>query len=498
MANIYKEQAKAVRTPSPLDTGVMKHFDKKRREGLDIVGKTADFLMDQQEKEDNAITAQVETAAMQVYKNGYTLHGDQPEEYTKFVAEGLEKIYTNIPDSKSKHRAMAKVSIAGSGYNAKVQKNHSDNMQKIRVEKIKDNTFSSIESAKAGLSGLFSAQDVNLSPEQRLVQAQAFDDAQIPLYNAYQQRYAQDTNGNFVYNAAERATIEDAWENRGSHAVLDYVGDNITNNRAGTIELVDDLINNKQEIMEQYNISEEAFAKTINNAQKIIKGQTTRQDLEKAESVQLVNNAVVKDMEIGADGKVGNPEYDNIDKLVATYKQLQESEKFTAKEGRKKLAQNKGKVSRAIIKHIEDGADLTFDRNFIQKSVFKTKPNVGEVAVMQINENIDKFKRTMAYQKLDKDLQDEIKADMYVEVLGGLQAAEGIELKDNDDPAEIQAAKKIAVGSYYRQIEGVVGYKPFVKDPDSPESVRMAYENALMQHDNNMALNNIRQRLGLK
>ncbi len=497
MANIYTERAKTVRTPQQLDTGLMEGFERKRQQGLDIVGKSIEHAEAQQAAEEKSLMDQTETSAMQVYKNGYTIHGDNQQEYAKFVGEGLEKIYAEVPDSREKARIMAKVGIAGTGYNARVQKNAMDNREKLIVEREKDNTFASIDSAKAGLSGLFASQDTNLSPEQQIEQRQAFDDAQIPLFNAYQKRNNQDRNGNFIYSKPERALIEDAWENRGSYALLDYASDNITNNRNGVVELRNSLVENKKDVQERYNISDEQFAKTLSGMDKIVKGQTTAEDLQKAESIQLVNSATVKDMEINVDGTVDNSEFANIDSMINVYKQLKASTTaYTTNTDREKLAKEKGKVSRAIIKDIEDGANLKDRRSGFQKFL-KRKPNVGETAVIEIDKNIEKLSQSYMFQQLDKDEQDNIKAGMYIEVLGGLQDAEEIDLKDNDNPKGKEIAKKIATGTYYKQIEGIVGYKVKASDPDNPESVKLAYDDALMQHSNKVELASIRARLGV-
>lgn len=499
MADIYKRQVQMQRKPSELDTAPMKYFDKKREEGGNLIQANAEFWQKKQEAEEKSVVTNLEKGANQVYKNAYTLYGHDPKEYKKFVKEGLDKLYTAVPDGRAKRQAMANVSITGSGYDTRVEKNWMDDQEMRRNAQYKDAMFMQVDNAKAGLSGLFAMQDENLSPEQRLAQAESFRDAQIPLMRAYKSRYAQDSNGNFIYSSAERATLADAWENRGRYALLDYAGDNITTNRKGVVTLRSGLVENKDTVMEAYDISEEQFAKTLDDMDKIIAGQSTAQDLMKAESMQVVNKAVVKDMKIEPDGKVGNKEYNNIDTMVGVFETLKGSERegaYASKADRLKIAEEKGKVARAIIYGIEEEVDLKHDRNWLQKT-FKVRPNVGETAVMHVNKNIDKLSQTMAFQNLDKDEQDAIKADMYVQVLGGLQKAENISLKDKDNPQAMEIAKATATDAYYRQIEGIVGGKPYVKNPDDPQSVRMAYEDALFQRNNEMAMSNIKYQLGI-
>lgn len=497
MADIYQERAKTVRRPSAPDTSIMKYMDKKREKGLSLVEQNAKFMVDQQVKEEQAIANNLEKAANQVYKNGYTLYGHQPKQYKEFIDKGLKEVYSAVPDSKAKSRAQANVSITGSGYNTRVEKNYMDDRESIRNEHAKDKTFMEMDNAKAGLSGLFAMQDNNLSPAQRLDQAKSFRDAQIPLFKAYNQRYRQDSNGNFVYSAPERAAIEDSWENRGRYALIDYAGDNITNNRKGVVELRSGLVENKERVQEAYDISDEAFAKTLTDMDKIISRQTTADDLRKVESMQVVNTATVKDVDVQADGSVGSKEYDNIDTLVGVFGQLKESERegaYASGADREKIAKEKGKIATAIIKQVEDGVDLKHDRDWYQKW---QRPNVGEVAVMHVNQNIDKLERTTAFQNLDADEKADIKAQMYVDVLGGLEEAEGISLKDKDNAQGMEIAKKVATGAYYSQIEAIVGEKPYVKNPDDPEEVRMSYENALYQKNNQLALSAIKYQLGV-
>lgn len=500
MGQIYKEQARVDRTPAPLDVSTMELFDNKRRAAIEKGQTSTDFLLKTQIQEQQSIADQTETAALQVYKNGFSLYGNDQAKYTEFVSTNLEKIYGELPDSQIKRSSMAKVSMTGSGYNARVEKNTMDQKEAVAKESFKKNTFTAIESSKAGLSSLFAAQDQNLSPVQRVDQIKAFQDAQVPLKNAFDNRYAQDSNGNFIYSAPERAMIEDSWESRGSYALLDYASDNIVNNREGVVALRNGILENKADVQERYGISDEKFASTLAGMDKIIKGQTTSADLAKVQGSQLVNRETVKDMEIQTDGTVDNNEYDNIDNLVEVWGQLKASESagvYTSATERKALGKEQGAVSRAIIKQVEDGVELTHKRNWFQKAT-KQAPNIGEVAVMEVNENIDKLENSMIFNNLSKDEKDNIKASMYVEVLGGLQQAEGITLSESDNPQASKVAQKIALGTYYKQVEGIVGSKPFVSTPDDPQSVKMAYDNALMQHDNEVSLNNIRQRLGAK
>lgn len=495
MADIYQKRAKAVRTPSTPDTRLMAAFDKKREKGLDMVKRQALFLTEQEDKAKKSVLTSLGKAANQVYKNGYTLYGNQPKEYKEFIDKGLSEVYAAVPDSKGKRVVQANVSIIGSGFNTRVQKNYMDNQEAIRNEQIKSKTFIEIENAKAGLSGLFAMQDNNLSPEQKLQQAEAFKDAQIPLFKAYNQRNRQDSNGNFIYSAPERAALEDSWNNRGRYAVLDYAGDNITTNRKGVVELRNGLVENKQKVQEEYDISDEDFAKTLSDMDKIISRQTTAKDLRKVASMQVVNTATVKDVKVKVDGSVGNKKYNNIDTLVGVFGQLKAAERegaYSSSSDRGKIATEKGKIAVAIIKHIEDGVDLKDERGFFTKW---QRPNVGEVAVMNINKNIDTLEKTTVFQNLEQSEKDEIKAQMYVDVLGGLQKAEGISLDDKDNTQGLELAKKTATGAYYSQIESIVGHKPYVKNPDDPEQVRMAYENALYQKNNEMTLSAIKYQL---
>ena len=125
MAQIRREQAKAIRTPLAPDVDALKFFDKKRQEGLDIIEANTDFFLKKQVKEEQSIIDLTESKATQVYKNAATLYPADPVKYSEFVAKNIDTIWDSIPDSDAKTTAQAKVSIIASGYNARVQKNAS-------------------------------------------------------------------------------------------------------------------------------------------------------------------------------------------------------------------------------------------------------------------------------------------------------------------------------------------------------------------------------------
>lgn len=502
MAQIYKEQVREKITPSVPDTGLMSFFEKKRAASVEKLGRISDVLAKRMEKGEKSVGDNLEAKALQIYKNGYDLYNNNPPAYNKFTTGELKKLYATTPDSDIKTRAMAKVALTGSGYDAKVTRRYWDKQEKVANTRFKDATFTSMDSATEGLGSLFSASDNNLTDEQKVEQMQAFKDAQIPLWNAYQSRFKTDNNGNSIFTTAERALIEDKWDNRGSYAVLDYAGENIQTNREGVVALRNRLVEKQDELKKHLGIDDKAYAKTLNDLDKIIKGQTTAHDLKNSQIAQIVNTATVKDMEIAIDEKgvsIGNSKYDNIDTTVAVYRDLQQAERegaYTDKPDREKLAKEKGKVALAIISQVEDEVGLK------DKSATDWLPwgraNVGETAVISLKENISKLETSLIYQDLSDDEQSEMKANMYIEVLGGLQEAEGIELKDKNNPKSIELAKRISTGVYYKQIEALVGRKVVAMNPDDPASVRMAYDNALREYDNTKALAAIRSRLRLK
>jgi len=508
MAQIYKRKVKTVREPSVPDTGLMTAFEKKRAGAVEAIGKTAETIEKRLQKQEESIFDLLEAKALQIYKNGYDLYNNNVDEYNKFTTEELQKLYESVPDSDAKNKVMAKVAIAGSGYDAKVTRRHWDQQEKVANMRFKDATFTAIDSATEGLGSLFAASDNNLTDEQKREQMQAFLDAQIPLYTAYENRLATDSNKNPIFSAAEKKVIEDRWENRGSYALLDYAGENIQTNREGVVALRQRLVENKNEFQEQLGIDDKAYAKTLSDLDKIISGQTTAHDLKNAEIAKIVNSATVKDMEIGIDGDVGNKKYNNIDTTVGIYRQLEQAERegaYTSRADREKLAAEKGKVARAVIKQIEDEVGLKYRKGKRHRALeittlgmYKYRPNIGETAVAEVNKNLGKLETSLLYQDLTDDEKAQVKANMYIDVLGGLREAEGIELRDSSSPKGTELAKRVATGSYYKQIESLVGYKVVAEDPNDPASVKIAYDNALLQYDNKTALDAIRNRLQLK
>ena len=499
MPQIYKEQGKVIRQPEAPDTSLMQGFEKQRQGGLDALGKQVDqrrkqeaFEEKKQLSEEKSISTQLQTAAMQIYKNGYTLHENDPAEYEKFVGENLDKLYSKFPDSDAKVSAMAQVSIGGSGYNAKIQRKKADRELMVKNRGIRANAFTSNDNAQAGLGGLYSGQDNNLSPEDKATQKKAFEDSKMIIHKNYMSRYDQDVNGNYIFTAPERAALEEEWDKIGYNALIGYAGENIQSNRKGVVDLKNKMIENKEAFQKEHNVSDKDFDKAIKNIDKIVKGQTTQKELVKHENIQTVNNATLKDMDIQIDGSVVNDQYDNIDEQVAVYNQLQAGVSegaYASTTDREKIASQLGDVSRAIIKTVEDGAKLSdTGKWFID--------NAGEAAVKEINKNLDAISTSYLYRGRSENDKDTMKADMYVKVLGGLMQDKNFDIKGKNDPKAKAYAQSIALGYYYQAIDGILGYTPKAKDPDDPVSVKWAYDEAYFNKNREDSVNNIRQKLG--
>jgi len=500
MPQIYKEQGKVIRQPEAPDTSLMQGFEKQRQGGLDALGKQVDqrrkqvaFEEKKQLSEEKSISTQLQTAAMQIYKNGYTLHENDPAEYEKFVGENLDKLYSKFPYSDAKVSAMAQVSIGGSGYNSKIQRKKADRELMVKNRGIRANAFTSNDNAQAGLGGMYAGQDNNLSPEDKATQAKAFQDSKMIIHKNYMSRYDQDVNGNYIFTAPERAALEEEWDKIGYNALIGYAGENIQSNRKGVVDLKNKMIENKEAFQKEHNVSDKDFDKAIKNIDKIVKGQTTQKELVKNENIQTVNNATLKDMDIQIDGSVDNDQYDNIDEQVRVYGQLQSGiaeGAYSSTADREKIAKQLGDVSRAIIKTVDDGAKLS------ERTYRWTPDNAGEAAVKEINDNLDSISNSYKYREMSKNEKDALKADMYVKVLGGLMQDENFNIEGKNDPKANEKAKSIALGYYYQAIDGILGYTPKAKDPDDPVSVKWAYDEAYFNKNREDSVNNIRQKLG--
>ncbi|MCP3684170.1 MAG: hypothetical protein GY861_15925 [bacterium] len=499
MARIYKEQATTAFDPTAPDTRLMEAFTKERAGAVKQLGDIADIQLKRAEtiekanlKEEKSLADMTKSQALQVYKNAQITYPNDPQKYAEMVEKGLKTVYDAVPDSDAKTRVQAEVSISGSGYNARVNKSYQDKLETVRNDRIKKGTLDNADAAISNSGfGLVSA-DQNLTPEAKLQQAQAYEDARLTMLSAYNARNNKDNNGNLLLSPSQIADIEDKWENFGYYSALDYAGDNIATNRKGVVALRNFAKNNPAEYKEMYGVSDDTYAKTIRDMDKVISNQTTAQDLFIAQQARTENTGTFKAMEIKVVGDEieMNQEYNNLNDTIGllTNIKLAEKDGFYAEKSEQKLA-NKQKIalSKAINRQVDRQVGVEGQRNAISK-FFRKPANVGEVAYNQVNENITELSEMFALSASNDDDIEQVKADFYVQTLGKLQEA-GISLTDREDQKSKDIARKVANQTMISYVEGVTGEKVVVSEEDAnnPRMVRLAIQDTIRGVNNQLA-----------
>lgn len=530
MAQIYTEQQKVDRTPVAPDTSLITTSEKQIQGGLDALTKLDENQKDfeakqklweaqQAEKSQEELLTNYKNARLQIFQNASTIHSHNMAEYQKTTSEAVAKLDASIPDSKEKINVMASTNIDASGYTAKVQKNMMDSAEMRRVESIKENIFSSMLASKSGAGSLFDSMDKNLSPAQRAQALSAWKDSQIGLKRAYDMRNAQDANGNFMFSASERAKIKDDYENGLSNSVLDYAGDNVLSNRRGVENLRNELIKNKDTIIKQFGANEKKYQKTLSGLDSILSRNVTREHLQAKNDANVTNKATLTDMDIQLDGTVGNSAYNNLDSLVGVYTKLENDENngyYISPQERQKIAQYKAKVGKAIIKQAEGNPTLSSGKGWFGN-------NAGGVAVQAVNEKMKGFEGSYVFNSMTDDEKVAIKAKMYIETIGQLQMFEkldengkkrakeqlilmgikGAENLDNfklnsKEPYALELAKSLAQGSYYSQIEGMIGYRPDIPKDATIEDKNRIYKEHYFKYNNKASYDYLSELAGLK
>lgn len=536
MAQIYTEQQKVDRTPVTPDTSLITMSDKQKQGGLDALTKLDENQKDfeakqklweaqQAEKTQEEALTNYKNARFQIFQNASTIHSHNMSEYLKTTSEAVAKLDATIPDSKEKINVMASTNIDASGLTARVQKNMMDSAEMRRVESIKESAITGMMASRSASSSLFDSRDENLSPVQQKEALRAWQNSQIGITRAYNMRNAQDANGNFMFSASERAQIKDAYENRMGYAYTDYVNDNRNINPKAVERLRSQFINNKKEIMTELGIDEKTYQKVLKDGDGIISGKTTKEILQAKNTANIENYETLHSMKITADGKVENLEYNNLDSLVKVYTKLQDDENngyYTSPEDRAKIAKYKSTVGKAIIKQAEDNPTLSLGEK-TKTGILKSEKNAGSYAVDYVNQKIKGLEGSHVYNTMSNEQKVSIKAKMYIDTIGQLQRFEtmddvskkrmkeqlvmagvrGAESLNNfklssTEPYAIDLANSLAMGSYYSQIEGMIGYKPDVPKGATVEERDKIYRQAYFKYNGEASYNYLAELAGLK
>lgn len=238
-----------------------------------------------------------------IIKEAYESFPDNPTAFNEAVNKGFQKQIKAIPTEDDKLEFMANMEIAKSPYNTRVNTNFDEKMERIQKNTWKDFSRESVVRFSENASMFYTRKE-------------GWQDLLIPLKEAYDNVDELDKNGNYVLSAHERATVKDAWENKGFYGIVGWAGEMFQRTNFNELKKTRDYaLKNKGKFMEENGLTEQTYVKTLDALGKYIsgkpKGSSTVQGMQKLISLR----ARKKDMDISSTGVIENPEYYGVDKL---------------------------------------------------------------------------------------------------------------------------------------------------------------------------------------
>lgn len=493
MAQIYEEQVRVNRDPMAPDTGLMDYFEKGRKDAIGTIDHNIKVEFERRETQKQSLKDLTLMQAKQVYQNAATLYNNDTKKYSEVVTKGLETIYKAVPDGPEKINIMAEVSIFGSGYDTKVKRGELDKQENIWKTRQRDLTMQSSDAALQTLgTSMLVPSDVNTgkyTTQEYMNIAQSYKDSELQLKKSYDQRYMVDRNGNPIFSDSERAQLEDRWTNRGYYAVLGYAQNNVQTDYNGVVDTLDWLKANKDIAKQKYGYSDDVYAKTINTMDKIISGQMTPQQELQNTLVQVTDKAQYDALELKVDKTgnvvVKNNKMNNLTDTISVFSQMQANENAYVGPEKEKQYKQLAMVSQAVVDQVETKIGVKGDRWWIQKKLGIGTPNAGEIAITQVNNNLDTVISTMGIT--NKDDVNVLKATMYRDTMNELKAG-GVDLTGKQDP---EISRKVANNVYKKYVESVVGKVPY-KEGEDP---KLALNNALLQYKHNQSVNTVQNEI---
>lgn len=478
MAQIYQQRAMFDRAPSTPDTSVMSFFDEQRKASLKSVDQSMRIMVQRHAKEVQGLKDLSSKRALQVYKNAYEIFQDDPQGYKNAVKKGLNDIYEAIPDKDMRQRVADEVSIAGSGYDAKVIRNYNQKQESIANMYIRDAVFAQVGSAKENASLFYESINPNNADEEKAAYKKAYEGVQAVMLDASRKVGAVDSKGNPLFSASEREQLRDSARNFHKYAVLDYISDNVQSNPNGAEFIYNYMKNNKDEIKQTYNLTDEAYSETIKESRQILANEATSQEIFDRAQTRASIAGVYQEMEIKG-GKINNRKYNNLTATIELHQSILDAEAngdYIGFEG--DAEKKKGELANVIVNQVEGG------RKIKKRAWFGD--NAGEVAINKVNENITDIMPFIKALGVD---ETRLKAGMYARAIGGISRQQNISMTDKSKEST-EVARGLANAAMYEELDRYVGGMVQVdqeKARNNPAYVKNQYIFALAQLQNQQA-----------
>lgn len=234
--------------------------------------------------------------------------------------------------------------------------------------------------------------------------------------------------------------------------------------------------------MQQYGMSDAAYLSTINSMEKIIQGQVTPAQEIQNQIAMVTDKANYQALNLKKDKKtgeitVGNPQKNNLNETIGVYTQLRNNENNYI--DRDKYNRDVADITNVIVNQVEKKVGVSTKGGQKQFLFLKLgQANVGQVAVQQVNDNLNDVVSTLGIT--DPDQINRIKADMYIDTISQLQTAQ----VDLNGKQNLDVSRKVANSAYLNYVERVVG------KVDIPEGTdpKLALKDKLLQYNHTQSV----------
>lgn len=436
MAQIYTQQIAAERTPLEPETNRLQWAESARKEGVQGIDTAANGFADlakkqaaidkadeEKKKTEEKVLAQRQAKAsdaadelvkkqlIQIHKNGKEMFPKDENSYQQFVSKATAPIWAAVPEDRQA-RLRAELSIEASGYFYQVKKGQIDRAERTYIEN-RNQTAQEQVDGLINSAGILMEDNNNLTLQEQAEHLRAISDRKIQINALYRDMRRTDQNGNFVYDDATRAAIDDLYRNDGYYAVIDYAGKNIASNRQGVVDLRDEMLADPAGFQKRYGLDNKKFGETLSAVNGIVEGRTTLADLKKAEGLKVAADMYEKRLSVDVNGNITGEGANNINALGAAqlaYTTALENGAYTSQTDKEEASQSLSRISVALNKAIEKNVGAEGQRNGMMRFFGVGKQNAGEVLVSSVNDHIRDIAEIMGVKP---DELNNVKAEWY-------------------------------------------------------------------------------------
>ena len=298
MAQIYKAKVNTDRTPLAPDTSGIQAIGRQTKVTNALVSRQADIEQQQanydrneEQKAFNSTLNLAQSQGVQAINEASSIYENNPAKFTETWQASVKKIMDTLPDSDERTNLMAKLQIAGNATMTKVEYR----ARKVTENKQKANFQQKISTQlEIGINNVgFNVGSIGIDTvptEMAMKMDQQYADAEMMATEAYSHMDDLDENGNYKFNAQQRASAKKLYDNRYYNATLARLQDMHVDDPKGTVQAMKTIRDNPRETMEALRLDAGQYDKLVVASEKIVNGETTA-TIEKNEQMISVSLA---------------------------------------------------------------------------------------------------------------------------------------------------------------------------------------------------------------